>query len=162
MDQNSHPFWSVSITESLGKFQTTVTGLTSDEAKKRLTDFGANRLKPQKRSNAFTLLIGQFKSPIILILLFATILSLFLHNIVDASIILAIVVISGILGFWQEHSASNAVEKLLAMVQITAAVLRDGNEKEIPIEDVVPGDMVKLNAGDIVPGCLLYTSDAAE
>jgi len=91
--------------------------------------------------------------------LFATILSLFLHNIVDASIILAIVVISGILGFWQEHSASNAVEKLLAMVQITAAVFRDGNEKEIPIEDVVPGDMVKLNAGDIVPGdCLLIES----
>lgn len=159
MDPNSHQFWSVSTTESLGKFQTTITGLTSDEAKKRLTDFGANRLKPQRRSNAFTLLIGQFKSPIILILLFATILSLFLHNIVDASIILAIVVISGILGFWQEHSASNAVEKLLAMVQITAAVLRDGNEKEIPIEDVVPGDMVKLNAGDIVPGdCLLIES----
>ena len=159
MDPNSHQFWSVPTTESLGKFQTTITGLTSDEAKKRLTDFGANRLKPQRRSNAFTLLIGQFKSPIILILLFATILSLFLHNIVDASIILAIVVISGILGFWQEHSASNAVEKLLAMVQITAAVLRDGNEKEIPIEDVVPGDMVKLNAGDIVPGdCLLIES----
>ena len=113
MDQNSHPFWSVSVTESLGKFETTVTGITSDEAKKRLIDFGANRLKPQKRSNVFTLLIGQFKSPIILILLFATILSLFLHNIVDASIILAIVVISGILGFWQEHSASNAVKNYL-------------------------------------------------
>ena len=159
MDPNSHQFWSVSTTESLGKFQTTVTGLTSYEAKKRLTDFGANRLKPQRRSNAFTLLIGQFKSPIILILLFATILSLFLHNIVDASIILAIVVISGILGFWQEHSASNAVEKLLAMVQITAAVFRDGNEKEIPVEDVVPGDIVMLDAGDIVPGdCLLIES----
>jgi P-type Mg2+ transporter len=159
MDQNSYPFWSVSATESLGKFQTTVTGLTSDEAKKRLNDYGANRLKPLRRSNVFTLLIGQFKSPIILILLFATILSLFLHNIVDASIILAIVIISGILGFWQENSASNAVEKLLAMVQITAAVFRDGNEKEIPVEDVVPGDMVKLNAGDIIPGdCLLIES----
>jgi Mg2+-importing ATPase len=159
MDQNSQPFWSVSATESLGKFQTTVTGLSSDEAKKRLIDFGANRLKPQRRSNAFILLIGQFKSPIILILLFATILSLLLHNIVDASIILAIVVISGILGFWQEHSASNAVEKLLAMVRITAAVFRDGNVKEIPVEDVVPGDIVMLNAGDIVPGdCLLIES----
>src|SRR5665647_271295 len=159
MDPNSHQFWSVPTTESLGKFQTTITGLTSDEAKKRLTDFGANRLKPQRRSNAFTLLIGQFKSPIILILLFATVLSLFLHNIVDASIILAIVVISGLLGFWQEHSASNAVEKLLAMVQVTALVFRDGNEKEIPVEDIVPGDIVMLNAGDIVPGdCMLIES----
>jgi Mg2+-importing ATPase len=159
MDQNSHPFWSVSITESLGKFQTTVTGLTSAIAIKRLNDFGANRLKPQKRSGTFTLLIDQFKSPIILILLVATLLSLFLHNIVDASIIIAIVIISGILGFWQEHSASNAVEKLLAMVRITATVLRDGNANEIPVEDVVPGDIVILNAGDIVPGdCLLIES----
>ena len=159
MDQNSYSFWSISVTELLKNFQATLTGLTSEEAKKRLTDYGANRLKPQKRSDAFTLLIGQFKSPIILILLFATVLSLFLHNIVDASIILAIVVISGLLGFWQEHSASNAVEKLLAMVQITASVFRDGNEKEIPVEDIVPGDIVMLNAGDIVPGdCMLLES----
>ena len=84
MDQNSHPFWNVSDTELLGNLQSTVTGLSSSEAKKRLTDYGANRLKPQKRSDAFTLLIGQFKSPIILILIFATVLSLLLHNIVDA------------------------------------------------------------------------------
>jgi Mg2+-importing ATPase len=86
-------------------------------------------------------------------------LSLFLHNPVDASIILIIVIISGLLGFWQEHSASNAVEKLLAMVQIKAAVLRDGNQQEIPVENIVPGDIVILNAGDIVPGdCLLLES----
>jgi Mg2+-importing ATPase len=159
MDQNSLPFWSVSVTELFGKYRATATGLTTEDARKRLSDYGANRLKPQKRSDAFTLLIAQFKSPIILILLFATVLSLFLHNVVDASIILAIVVISGMLGFWQEHSASNAVEKLLAMVQITAAVFRDGNEKEIPVEDIVPGDIVMLNAGDIVPGdCMILES----
>ena len=133
--------------------------LHTEDAKNRLSIYGANRLKPQKRSDAFTLLIAQFKSPIILILLFATGLSLFLHNIVDASIILAIVIISGLLGFWQEHGASNAVEKLLAIVQIKAAVFRDGNKKEIPVEDIVPGDIVILNAGDIVPGdCMLLES----
>jgi Mg2+-importing ATPase len=159
MVQNSNPFWSVTGTELLGKFQTSVNGLTTSEAKKRLLDYGANRLKPQKRSDAFTLLIAQFKSPIILILLFATVLSLFLHNLVDASIILAIVIISGLLGFWQEHSASNAIEKLLEIVQITASVLRDGNEKEIHVEEIVPGDIVMLNAGDIVPGdCILLES----
>ena len=83
----------------------------------------------------------------------------FCITLVDASIILTIVVISGLLGFWQEHSASNAVEKLLAIVQIKAAVLRDGNQQEIPVEDIVPGDIVILNAGDIVPGdCLLLES----
>ncbi len=84
---------------------------------------------------------------------------MFLHDPVDASIILTIVVISGLLGFWQEHGASNAVQKLLAMVQIKAAVLRDGNQQEIPVEEIVPGDIVILNAGDIVPGdCLLLES----
>jgi len=159
MDQSSHPFWSIPVPELLKSLQTTEGGLTTNEAKIRLTTYGENRLKPQKRSDAFSLLIGQFKSPIIIILLFATGLSLFLHNVVDASIILAIVIISGLLGFWQEHGASNAVEKLLAIVQIKVSVFRDGNKQEIPVEDVIPGDIVILSAGDIVPGdCLLIES----
>jgi len=159
MDQNPQSFWSISVNELLNKLQAKDIGLTSVEAKKRFISYGANRLKPQKRSNAFTLFVSQFKSPIILILLFATALSLFLNNIVDASIIFAIVIISGLLGFWQEYSATNAVEKLLAIVQIKATVLRDGNQKEIPIEEIVPGDIVIMNAGDIVPGdCLLLES----
>jgi Mg2+-importing ATPase len=159
MEQTSHPFWSISSAELITDLHTAPGGLTTNEAKKRLTSYGANRLKPQKRSDTFTLLIGQFKSPIILILLFATGLSVFLHDPVDALIILLIVLVSGLLGFWQEHSASNAVEKLLAIVQIKAAVFRDGNQQEISIEDIVPGDIIFLNAGDIVPGdCLLFES----
>ena len=72
----------------------------------------------------------------------------------DAAIILAIILVSGLLGFWQERGATNAVEKLLALVQIKAAVLRDGNESEIPVEEIVPGDIVILNAGDVIPGRL--------
>jgi P-type Mg2+ transporter len=159
MDQNLPPFWSVPAEELLKKFNTKVNGLTSDEAKKRLSSYGSNRFKPQKRSDSFTILIAQFKSPIVIILLIATVLSVFLHNLVDASIILTIVIISGLLGFWQEHSASDAVKKLLAIVQIKSAVLRDGKEIEIPVENIVPGDVVILNAGDIVPGdCLLLES----
>ena len=159
MDQNIQSFWSISVKDLLGKLQVTAKGLTDTEAKKRLSSYGANSLKPQKRSDAFTLLISQFKSPIILILIFATGLSLFLKNIVDASIIFSIVLVSGLLGFWQEYSATNAVAKLLAIVQIKVAVLRDGKEKEIPIEEIVPGDVVILNAGDIVPGdCLIIES----
>src|ERR1035437_1308909 len=156
MNQNPQSFWSLSPTDLFSQLQATANGLTTDDAQKRLTSYGVNRLKPQKRSDAFALLVAQFKSPIILILVFATGLSLFLHNVVDASIILTIVVISGLLGFWQEHSASNAIEKLLAIVQIKAAVLRDGKEQEVPVEEIVPGDIVILNAGDIVPGdCLV-------
>jgi len=152
MPQLSPAFWSVSVTEMLRILESKKKGLTGSEAKKRLKLYGSNLLKPKKQSDALTLLISQFKSPIILILLIATVLSFFLHDPVDALIILIIVLVSGLLGFWQEHSASNAVKKLMSIVQIKTAVLRDGKSKEIPIEEIVPGDIIILNAGDIIPG----------
>ena len=159
MNQLPAAFWTLSASEISQRLGTTGKGLSSEDAGQRLAQYGANLLKPPKRSTALGLLLGQFKSPIILILLFATALSFFLHDPVNALIILAIVLVSGLLGFWQEHSATSAVEKLLAMVQIKAAVLRDGSALEIPVEQIVPGDIVILNAGDIVPGdCLLDES----
>ncbi len=152
MNQISSAFWSIPTNDLLKNLESGKNGLDSNEAEKRLVIYGANRLRPQKRSDVLTLLISQFKSPIILILLFATGLSFFLRDPVDAFIILSIVIISGLLGFWQERSASNAVAKLLSIVQIKASVLRDGKSVEIPVEDIVPGDSVKLNAGDIIPG----------
>jgi Mg2+-importing ATPase len=152
MNQLPPTFWGVSVTDMLQNLETTKNGLTDDEAGQRLILYGANLLKPPKRSDVWTLLLAQFKSPIILILFFATGLSFFLHDPVDAIIILSIVLISGLLGFWQERGASNAIAKLLSIVQIKAAVMRDGNSKEIPIEEIVPGDIIVLNAGDVVPG----------
>jgi P-type Mg2+ transporter len=159
MDQNPKSFWSIPTTELFKLYHSSANGLTSVEVKNRLASYGTNGLNPPKRWVTFTLLIAQFKSPIILILLFATGLSFFLHDPVDAIIILIIVLVSGLLGFWQEHSASNAVAKLLAMVQIKSKVFRDGSKKEVPVEEIVPGDIVILNAGDIVPGdCVLIES----
>lgn len=152
MNQLPPAFWSISATEMLQKLHTGTEGLTSVEARQRLARYGANLLKPPKRSDVLSLLLAQFKSPIILILFFATGLSFFLRDPVDAFIILSIVLVSGLLGFWQERGANNALEKLLSVVQIKAAVLRDGSSKEIPVEEIVPGDIVILNAGDIVPG----------
>jgi P-type Mg2+ transporter len=152
-------FWSLSTTEMSQQLQTAKEGLTAGEARERLAHYGSNLLKPAKRSDVVTLLLAQFKSPLILILFFATGLSFFLHEPVDAFIILAIVLVSGLLGFWQERGASNAVEKLLSIVRITAAVLRDGSAKEIPVEEIVPGDIIILDAGDIVPAdCLIQES----
>jgi len=152
MNQFPPAFWSLSVDEMLQKLEAKKEGLTSGEAQKRLTFYGSNLLKPKKRTDWFALLISQFKSPIILILFIATGLSFFLHDRVDALIILVIVLASGLLGFWQERSASNAVEKLLSIVQIKASVMRDGVAKEIPIEQIVPGDIIVLDAGDIIPG----------
>jgi P-type Mg2+ transporter len=159
MNQPASAFWCVPATGMLQQLGAAREGLGGEEARQRLARYGSNLLKPQKRSNVLTLLVGQFKSPLILLLLFATGLSFFLHDPVNALIILAIVLTSGLLGFWQERSATNAVERLLAMVQIKATVLRDGNPCDIPVEEIVPGDIVVLNAGDIVPGdCLVDES----
>jgi Mg2+-importing ATPase len=152
MNQIPPAFWSLSASDLLRLLESVKEGLTGSEAKKRLDLYGANLLKPPKRTDVLTLLISQFKSPIILILFVATGLSFFLHDAVDAIIILSIVLISGLLGFWQERGASNAIAKLLSIVQIKAAVLRDGKSIEIPVEQIVPGDIVILNAGDIIPG----------
>lgn len=152
-------FWSIPAPELLQELQTTPQGLAKDEARQRLARYGFNLLKPKKRSDALTLLIDQFKSPIILILLFAVGLSLFLHDPADALIILLIVLVSGLLGFWQERGAMNAVEKLLAIVQIKTTVLRNRASEEIPVEEIVLGDIVVLNAGNVIPGdCLLLDS----
>lgn len=159
MDNDLKSFWSLSETKLFELLNVSGKGISSSEAAKRLSAYGANRLKPPRRSGVFTLLLSQFKSPIIIILLAATVVSFFLHDRTDALIILAIVMVSGLLGFWQEYSAADAVGKLLAIVQIKANVLRDGKEQEVHIEDVVPGDVVILNAGDIVPGdCRLIGS----
>jgi Mg2+-importing ATPase len=159
MNQPPSAFWSVSANGMLQQLGAAREGLDGEEAKQRLARYGFNLLKPKKRSNTLTLLLGQFKSPLVLLLLFATVLSFFLHDPVNAFIILAIVLASGLLGFWQEHSATRAVEKLLAMVQIKATALRDGSPHEIPLEEIVPGDIVILNAGDVIPGdCLVDES----
>jgi Mg2+-importing ATPase len=159
MNQGPLPFWSISAAEMLRHLHTAQGGLTNDEAKQRLARYGSNLLKPKKRSDVLTLLLAQFRSPIILILLCATGLSFAVRDPVDAFIILTIILVSGLLGFWQERSATHAVEKLLAIVQVKAAVLRDGGSTEIPVEEIVPGEMVILNAGNIVPGdCLVQES----
>ena len=159
MNHSQTQFWSVPSSELLQQLQTTPQGLRSDEIQERLLRYGSNLLKPKKKSDALTLLIAQFKSPIILILIFAAGLSFFLRDPIDAVIILVIVLVSGFLGFWQERGAVNAVEKLLAIVQIKATVVRDGDSKEVPIEEIVPGDIVFIQASDVIPGdCLLLES----
>jgi P-type Mg2+ transporter len=159
MNSQNPPFWSLSTDRVLEQLHSSANGLSDRDAKQRLLKYGANSLKQQRKSSVIGLLLNQFKSPIVLILIFAAGLSIFLNDRTDAIIILTIVLASGLLGFWQERGASDAVEKLLALVQVTATVLRTGIDREIPHEDVVPGDIVLLAAGDSIPGdCLVLES----
>ncbi|MCE5200954.1 MAG: HAD-IC family P-type ATPase [Synergistaceae bacterium] len=152
-------FWNTQAAVLLRELKTSTEGLSSAEAQKRLAVYGANTIKNEHSTNTLSLLLSQFKSPIILILLAATGISVYMGNTVDASIILVIVLISGLLGFWQEFSAGTAMAKLLELVQIKATVLRDSKEEEISVEAIVPGDIIMLKAGDMVPGdCLICES----
>lgn len=153
------PFWSLSTDQVLEQTHSTIAGLSRQDAKQRLSQYGANSLKQKRKSSHWTLLLNQFKSPVILILIFAAVLSIFLKDAADAMIILVIVLVSGLLGFWQERGASNAIEKLLALVQVKATILRNGQSLEVPNEEVVPGDIVLLSAGKNIPGdCLVLES----
>ncbi len=159
MYQKETMFWSVPVDELLKHLRVTPDGLTNKEAKARIEQYGSNLLRPKKKSDTLTLLLNQFKSPIILILLFAAVLSFFLRDPTDAVIILAIVVISGLLEFWQERGATNAIKKLLMLVQVNVTVMREGQQIEIPVEEIVPGDIIVLKAGDVIPGdCLIMQS----
>jgi Mg2+-importing ATPase len=156
MEPPTPAFWSRPATEVLAELKTTPAGLSAADAASRLTRYASRRLAPKKRTDAATLLLAQFSSPIVLLLLGATAISLFLRDTTDAAIILAIVVASGLLGFWQERGAAGAVEKLLSLVEVKAQVLRGGTAQGVPLGEVVPGDVVLLSAGATAPGdCLL-------
>ena len=126
--------WSEKTETIYEELSTSADGLTSAEAQKRLLEYGRNRIKSKTETGALRLFLSQFKSPIILMLLFATALSVYVREIIDAAIIFIIVLFSGALSFWQEYGANNAVQKLLELVQIKADVLRDSKETEISIE----------------------------
>lgn len=152
-------FWSFTPDEALQLLDTGPEGLSSEESDHRLRIHGPNLLRGTKRSGNLGLLLSQFRSPLILILLAAAILSYFLHQTVDALIIVGIIMLSGALGFWQEKRAADAVEKLLAIVQVKTQAMRDGQPREIPLGEVVPGDVAVLKAGDVIPGdCLILKS----
>ncbi|TKB87264.1 MAG: magnesium-translocating P-type ATPase, partial [Nitrospira sp.] len=150
--ENGRPFWALPLDELLRELRATPEGLSAAEAGQRQAASASSRLKPQRDSQPFRLLLAQFRSPIILILLFASGVSFFLAEHSDALIILAIILVSALLSFWQEYSAARAVAGLLAIVQITAQTWRDGVQCEVPADDIVPGDVVELSAGSSLPG----------
>jgi Mg2+-importing ATPase len=154
-------YWSLPIEQVLTGLHTTRTGIQQIDAESRIKQYGQNELKLQRQSTALGLLLSQFKSPLVLILIFASIVSAFVGEWTDAVIILVVVIGSTMLGFVQEYRASNAVEKLRSQVTIKSSVLRDGKPQMVPSEQVVPGDVVQLSAGSLVPadGIVLETND---
>lgn len=128
----------------------TATGLTDSEAKRLLSEHGLNEIQKEKARPPWLLVLEQFKSPLVLILIFACLVSIFLGEEIEAIAIGAILVINALIGFFQEYRAENAIAALQAMTAPRARVLRNGHQAVIPAHDIVPGDILLLEAGDIV------------
>ena len=126
-------------------------GLSSQEAEKRLKEYGENELKEKEKVSVLQLFISQFKSILIIILITASIISALLGELVDAIVIIFTVFLAGILSFVQEYRAEKAIELLRSLTSPEATVIRDGAEKKIPSKNLVPGDLILLQTGDRIP-----------
>jgi len=126
-------------------------GLAEDEVRSRLEKYGYNELKKEEKASPWILFFNQFKNILIIILLIATVLSALLGEMGDATIIMAIVIFCAVLGFVQEYRAEQALEALKKMLTPTITAIRGGKEHEIPSKELVPGDIMLLEAGDKIP-----------
>jgi P-type Mg2+ transporter len=144
-------FWSLGVADLLSSLAASRDGLTTEDAGRRLAEYGPNTLGAATNGHVMRLLVRQFGSPIVLLLIGAACLSLLLHDSTDGAIILAIVAVSGVLGFWQEYHAASIVAALLSKVELRATVIRDRRETPVPITAVVPGDVVCVSAGSGIP-----------
>jgi Mg2+-importing ATPase len=155
------PYWSMQPDEIMGKLNSSSNGLSQNHAQEVLQRKGLNRIHSKEQTTPLGLFLNQFKSPIVLILIFATLVSAILKDWVDAVIILLIVLGSALLSFYQEFNASSAAEKLRAQISLKTEVLRDGKPISVPTEEIVPGDVVLLSAGSLIPadGLVLEARD---
>ncbi len=148
---NDHTWYRLSIRDALRELETGEEGLSSDEVRERLKRYGPNRLMEEDRVSKLRILLHQFTSPLIYILLAASVVTAFLHEYIDTGVILAVVALNAVIGYFQEFKAEESVRALKRMVVPRARVMRDGKEMEINSEDLVPGDIALLSSGMKVP-----------
>lgn len=125
-------------------------GLVSFDVKKRILKYGKNELPREESDGWLKVLISQFTSPLIIILILAAIISYFLDDFVDAGVIIAAIILNTVIGFVQEYKANKALEHLRVLVQPRAIVLRDGKEESVSASEIVIGDVLVLQTGDAV------------
>ncbi|MDP2601642.1 MAG: calcium-translocating P-type ATPase, PMCA-type [Deltaproteobacteria bacterium] len=146
------PWHSMEMASLLGELDTDPQrGLAAEEAKRRLEKYGYNELAAEEKTSPYTLFINQFKNTLIIILLVATVLSALVGELVDAGIIVVIVLFCAVLGFIQEYRAERALDALKKMLTPSITVLRGGKENEVLAKELVPGDILLLEAGDKIP-----------
>ncbi|WP_428846263.1 calcium-transporting P-type ATPase, PMR1-type [Metallumcola ferriviriculae] len=144
-------WYNLEVEESMKKLKTSAKGLKEKEAKKRLEQYGPNRIKEQKGKSPVLMFLGQFTDFMVLVLIAATVISVMLGEIADAVTILAIIILNAVLGFIQEFRAEKSMEALKQLTAPEAKVMRNGEETKIPAAKLVPGDIIILDTGDRIP-----------
>jgi len=145
------PAWHhLAIGDALNAIGTTESGLTTIEANRRLADHGPNVLQRQSSDGPFQLLWRQVNSPLIWVLIGSAVLAIGLGKMTDGTVVLAVVVINTIIGFVQELRAGKAIDALIEMVPENATALRDGKRTNLPVAELVPGDVIQFAPGDKV------------
>jgi Ca2+-transporting ATPase len=139
------------IDETMSSLKTSKSGLSSKDAEERLVHFGRNILAEERKISPLKIFLNQFKDFIIMILIFSVLISFLLKEYTDAIAILVILVLNSLLGFIQEYNAEKSIAALKKLASQKAVVLRDGRKKEISASELVPGDIIFLDAGMIVP-----------
>ena len=141
---------SITVSELLEKLGSSQNGLSTTEANTRLQRVGPNEI-PERKTNPIRKFLSYFWGPIPGMIEAAVIISAIIQHWDDFSVILALLMVNAIVGFWQEHKADNAIELLKQKLALKAKVLRDGKWQEIPARELAPGDIVRIRLGDIVP-----------
>ncbi|HTX61476.1 MAG TPA: HAD-IC family P-type ATPase, partial [Methanobacterium sp.] len=143
-----------SVKETLNRLKTSINGLTSQQVRENLTEYGKNELVEEEKAGPIRLFLGQFMDILILILIIAAVAAYYVGDTLDAIVILIVVVINAVVGFIQEYRAEKAMEKLKGMISSEAVVIRDGQEQKVTAGELTPGDIVLLEEGDNVPADL--------
>ena len=144
-------YWSMSCSDVLGQLDSSDRGLSNTQVNERLFRYGSNEISKRKARTGLFIFLSQFKNPLVIILVGASIIAAFLGELTDATIIIVIVAINGLLGFFQEYRSEKAVERLGKYIKFTAKVIREREKQHVDTKKLVPGDIVLLETGDVVP-----------
>lgn len=157
----NEPFWNLTPDETLAAVFSSRDGLSTSEVARRKALFGPNSISARPRIRRLTILLEQFKSPLILILIIAGIATAFLGEFVEMGVIFAAVAVNAALGFYQEHKAEVALDELTTYVRTFTRVRRDGGEHEVDAVELVPGDVIRIRQGDRIPADarMLFTNN---
>jgi len=150
MNKNEAP-WAEPTEKVLDSMKTSEKGLTTSEAQKRLKEYGFNQIAEKEKRNGLEIFVSQFKNALILILVAAAIVSYFLGEEIDTAVLLSIVFLTSLLGFFQEYRTERALQVLKHYITMESKVLRNGEVVVLDSKGIVPGDVVYLRIGDVVP-----------